>query len=212
MSDSNNSFKSGMILSNIQKYPSLAFLITARYFACTYNLQVSFFSPAIHLGSKKETKKLHPENMFAGERMMALDSEINWTEQNVMTLAKHRLWPVSACDLAAGPVTELISNLWIAEKSWAMKAGIHRFVPGVSTVRRNRDIPHVGWEIKSRKSLVVLHPSRPALPAGRCFPHLPSHSSPWSAHLHLGVHLGVQARKPTPRACGKIRPPCQPTG
>jgi len=39
-----------------------------------------------------------------------------------------------------------------------MKAGIHRFVPGVSTARRSRDVPHVGWEIKSRKSLVVLPP------------------------------------------------------
>lgn len=57
-----------MILSNIQKDPSLAFFITARYFACMYNLQVDFFPPSNFLRSKKESKKWHPEDMFAGEK------------------------------------------------------------------------------------------------------------------------------------------------
>lgn len=59
MSDSNSSFKSGMILSKIQKHPSLAFFITSRYFACMYNLQVDFFFPtAIFLGAKRNQRNV----------------------------------------------------------------------------------------------------------------------------------------------------------
>lgn len=46
-----------------------------------------------------------------------------------------------------------------------MKADIHRYVPGVSTVGSSRDILCFGWEIKSRKSLFALHSYRLALPA-----------------------------------------------
>lgn len=60
----------------MQKHPSLVFYITARYFACMYNLQVDLFPHSNFLRGKKESKKWHPEGMFAGERMVALDSEI----------------------------------------------------------------------------------------------------------------------------------------
>lgn len=59
-----------------------------------------------------------------------------------------------------------------------MKAGIHRFVPVVSTVRRSRDIPHVIREINIKKILVYATSLQTALPAGRCCPCLPSYSSP----------------------------------
>lgn len=176
-----------MILSNIKKYPPLAFLITVRYFACTYNLRVVFFPQQTILGAKRKQRNCILKVCLLVRGWWPL------TQKSIRLNRVSWPWLCISCerylchDLAAGPLTELTSNLWIAEKSWAMKADIHKFIPGVSTVRGSRDIPHVGWEIKSEKSLVVLPPYRRALPADRCFPCLPSYSSPYSAQGEHGL-------------------------
>lgn len=145
MNDSNNSFGSGMNLSNLQKHLPLAFLITVRYFACMYNLQVNFFPQQTILGAKRKQKN------FILKICLLVRGWWPLTQKSIRLNRVSGPWLCISCkwylcyNLAAGPVTEWISSLWIAEKSWAMRAGIHRFVPGVSTVRRNRDIPHVGW-------------------------------------------------------------------
>lgn len=56
MSDSGNLIRSGMILRDIQKHQPLAFLITIRYFACMYNLEVNFFPQQTTSGAKRKQR------------------------------------------------------------------------------------------------------------------------------------------------------------
>lgn len=161
-----------MILSKIQKHPSLAFFIAARHFACTYNLQVDFFSPQQFSWGQKGIKE------------MASWRHVCWWEDGGPWLRNWLNWTVSwpwlcfSCSSICTTTWQLISSLWIAERSWAMKTDIHRYAPWGEHSREEQGYPLFWKRNKIKKILIFFTSLQISSPCWRSFPCLPSYCSP----------------------------------